>query len=173
MKNNILIFMIILLSLSADEFNIDAILEESTKDVNNTKIELQKFLKDSQTSATKAQEDFYYQHQYVPESEKSTISNDSYCYGSGVNEGRDKNMCLANATKNKSYCYGSGINEGRDKNMCLASATGDKSYCYGSGINEGRDKNMCLASATGDKSYCYGSGINEGRDKNMCLAQTR
>jgi hypothetical protein len=94
----------------------------------------------------------------------------SYCFGSGVNDGRDRNMCMASATKDKSYCFGSGVNDGRDRNMCMASATGDKSYCFGSGVDDGRERNMCMASATGDKSYCFGSGVNDGRDRNMCMA---
>ena len=103
----------------------------------------------------------------------SATGDKSYCFGSGVSDGRDRNMCLASATGDKSYCFGSGVSNGRDRNMCLASATKDKSYCFGSGINDGRDKNMCLASATGDRSYCFGSGVSDGRDRNMCLAQTR
>ena len=97
----------------------------------------------------------------------------SYCFGTGMDNQTDRNMCLASATGNKSYCFGTGMDNQTDKNMCLATTTKDKSYCFGTGMDNQTDRNMCLASATGDKTYCFGTGMDNQTDKNMCLAQTK
>ena len=101
----------------------------------------------------------------------SATKESNYCYGSGLSD-RDRQMCLASATGQENYCFSSDIKSDRDRQMCLASATKKDSYCFSSYIKSDRDRNMCLASATGQESYCFSSGLSD-RDRQMCLAQTK
>ena len=176
MKINILVFTIIILTLNADEFNIDAILEASTEDVNNTQTELVEFVKDSKKSSTKAQKEFYDKYQYVPEPVESTSTNNdlknscyanvenklSWCYA--IQNEDMKNNCYANVENKLSWCYA--IQDEDMKNSCYANVENKVSWCYA--IQDEDMKNSCYANVENKLSWCY--AIQNEDIKNSCYA---
>jgi hypothetical protein len=181
MNKKIFLIFFAIFTLESSEFNIDAILEESSKETAIKKVKLKKLVKDSTESASKAQEDFYYKHQYHPEPNLSTSEQHSkdmktsclaqtkygstHCYG--IKDQDMKTSCLAQTEYGSTHCYG--ITDEDIKTSCLSQTEYGETHCYG--IKDEDIKTSCLAQTKYGETYCY--GIKDQDMKNSCIAQAK
>jgi len=158
----IYLFLLVLLPLFSDEFNVDAILQDESKPEVQDEIKLKKFTKDATKSYKKLKKEYYDKYEYVPPSKSnSSAAKSGFCFSSYIKNEGDRNFCLAFAKNDKSFCFNSNLTSSQ-KNICLG-------FCFDTSLSKA-DKAFCQAIKHNNINYCYDTNL-KGTYRIMCLGR--